>query len=225
MGRRKKNDGVTRTIISVIQDKSGSMSSRVDATISGYNEYIQTLKKEAEGEVLLTLTQFDTRFDIVYNAKPLKEVSNLHRGTYIIGGMTALYDAVGKTVKDIEKAKRKDDKVLVVIMTDGGENSSREWNHQKILDLLKDKRKDGWEFIFLGAGEEAWNTGQSLGFDSTTSINYGTIDVRDHIASYNVMASASAGVTKGRSSRSFLSTSPKKIALEDKAKKEVAHSK
>jgi uncharacterized protein YegL len=221
---RRKKSGVTRTTVVVVQDKSGSMGNRTAATISGYNEYLGRLKEKAEGDVRVTLTQFDTHVNNVYTAQPLSAITELQPHEYRIGGMTALYDAVGQAVKATEKAIAKDEKVLIVIMTDGGENSSREWicitpnenRNKRIVDLMQEKRAEGWEFIFLGAGEEAWNTGANLGFQSNQFVNYGT-DSAATMDAYSIVADASVGLTRGVSTQSYLSNSSLKADLEDKS--------
>lgn len=215
MGRRPASTS-PRTLVVFVQDKSGSMSNRRDATVSGYNEYLDTLRDEAEGEVLITLTQFNHGVHPVFASKPLSAIQAMGNKDYVPSGMTALYDAVGVAVRNTELQARKNDKVVVVIMTDGEENHSREYNHATVLELLGQKRTDGWEFIFLGAGEEAWATGQSLGFTWQNSVNYGTDD-HSHKAAFNEVALANVAVTRGVTAASYLSTSPSKVALETAA--------
>lgn len=224
MARRKKKGVQPRTIVALIQDKSGSMSSRRQTTIEGANEYITTLRKEAEGEVLLTLTQFDTRVTDVFSAKPLTDVKTFTSADYVPGGMTALHDAIGRTVRSTERAERNDDRVLVVVMTDGLENSSREWNKDTILSLIEEKRADGWEFVYLGAGEESWAGGKSLGFTQDQMISYGDLDAHDHKHAVQDVAFASSNVTRqargSGASYAYLAASPEKTRLEKKAQDE-----
>lgn len=214
MGKSSK----PRTVAVIVQDKSGSMSDKVEATISGFNEYKQSLHKDSEGQLLLTLTQFDTQVVTVHSTVPVSEVPDLDRKSYVIGGLTALYDAVGQAIRDTEKITSIHDKVLVVVMTDGGENSSREWNHAQIMKLMQAKRHDGWEFIFLGAGEEAWATGQALGFGYTNSINYSGIDAHDHGVAYRAAATTSGDyLLRGVSVAQSMTTNTAKVDLETKA--------
>lgn len=223
MSRRKKSAANPRTVIGIIQDKSGSMSIRISATLSGYNEYLSTLKKDAEGEVQLTLTQFDTSVDNVFTNRKLEDCKDLTHEDYVIGGATALYDAVGKTIHAMEPTLRKDDKVIVVVMTDGQENSSREFSFKDITALLDEKRAAGWEIIFLGAGEDSWAVGQSLGFDHSHSINYSGIDAHDHAIAFRDLAVSNSAVFRSASASAasaYLSTSDTKMALESKAQNE-----
>lgn len=210
----------TRTVVIVVQDKSGSMSSCAPATISGYNEYLGDLKRDArndDSDVRVSLVQFDTSVRTVYTSRPVNDVQRLTREDYVPGGMTALYDAVGRAVRDTERSIRRGDRVLVVLMTDGGENASREWRHDGILRLFEDKRRDDWEFIFLGAGEEAWNTGNSLGFTGQNSINYAPDNAFATQQVFRELAQASSSVMRGSSASSYLSSSPVKASLESDA--------
>lgn len=226
MARRKKPGANPRTVVGIIQDKSGSMIDRRSQTISGFNEYLETLKNEGKGEILLTLTQFDTRFINLYTSLVLSEVQPLNSSTYRPSGATALYDAVGSTIKAMEPTLRKDDKVVVVIMTDGYENSSLRWRFHEITALLNEKRDAGWEILFLGAGEDAWDVGRSLGFDVAHSISYGTVDAHDHSVAFQEVATSNALASTGptaQAASSYLRSSPVKVALEAKAQMEVGN--
>src|SRR6201989_273135 len=132
MARRPKRKAESsRTHTLVVLDKSGSMHMRRDATQDGYNEFIEDLKANAKGEVLVTLVEFDTHVTTRYVEKPLNEVERLT--DYRPGGMTALRDGLGKGINIIEQRVRKDDAVNVTVMTDGAENSSVEYTHEEIL--------------------------------------------------------------------------------------------
>jgi uncharacterized protein YegL len=219
MARRKKNtdkSSATRTTVVVVQDKSGSMRGLAQATISGFNEYKNDLKDKAEGEVRLTLTQFNSDVHTIVTAQPIAEVADLTEQSYRTDGMTALYDAVGHAVNETARAVGKSDKVLVVIMTDGYENSSREFNQAAIVALMDQKRAEGWEFIFLGAGNQSWATGQALGFTHDTTINYNSSAVHTRSA-FAEVSRASRGVTQGKQAASYLRTSPIKANLEYEA--------
>lgn len=214
MGRRTKKAANSRTHTLVIQDRSGSMASRSPATISGYNEFIEGLQANAEGEVLVTLIQFDTEVNTVYAEKPLPEVPKLDSKTYTIGGATALRDAVGKGINIVEKRVRKGDRVNVTIMTDGQENSSREYTHEQILAHMDAKRKANWEFNFLGAGKESWATGQSLGIGNDNSIYYGG-DAHSHQVAFAAAAASNVATTRGLSGSYTASAPLAKSSLED----------
>jgi uncharacterized protein YegL len=170
------------------------MASRRDATQDGYNEFIEDLQANAKGEVLVTLVEFDTEVTIRYAEKPLAEVPKLT--DYHPGGMTALRDGLGKGINLVEKRVRKGDAVNVTLMTDGAENSSREYTHEQILAQKKNKEADGWTFNFLGAGPEAWNAGAGLGFVDAQRISYG-MDAQSQKAAFKAVTASNVGTTSG----------------------------
>jgi uncharacterized protein YegL len=154
----------SKMLVSIILDKSGSMYAATKDTIGGFNSYIEKLQKDNKTDYLVSLTMFDTVFDIQYNAKPVKDVTMLDTSTYVANGNTALLDAVGKTIQEIpdDDPERK---ILVVIMTDGEENSSREFGWEGVQKLIKEKEAKGnWTFIYLGAMADAWVKGSQFGF-------------------------------------------------------------
>ena len=159
-----------RTIVCYILDESSSMTMNVDSVISGFNEYVSTLQAEEEGEILFCFTKFNTQAEVVYACDPIGDVQELSKRGYTPNGMTALLDAVGMSINAIDKIVNEGDNVLVAIMTDGEENSSREFNNQAIRSLISKRKKDNWEFAFMGAGESTWNTAQSFGISKGNTI-------------------------------------------------------
>lgn len=156
-------------LICFILDKSGSMTSVNKATCDGFNQFVAD-QKSNPGEAYLTLTLFDTAFDVRYVGTALNDVPDLGTSvnSYIPSGMTALFDAVGEAVKATEKwvdSNSWTGRVMVVILTDGQENSSNEWHINNprvendamdVAGLIDWKQKEGWDFIFLGAGGTEW---------------------------------------------------------------------
>lgn len=163
-----------RTLIGVVIDESGSMFRCAGATISGFNEFLQTQKRaKAKDEVLVTLTKFHDLVSVVYSNKPLDKAPELNSSTYSPGGSTALYDAVARTVREIEKEVKAGDRVLFLIITDGQENASKESTKESIVSLVKSKESLGnWTFTYMGANQDAWSTGIGLGIPQANSINY-----------------------------------------------------
>lgn len=164
------------TLIAALLDRSGSMQTIRTDTEGGFDAYIETQRKEP-GEVHVTLAQFDDRYDLVYSGKPIADVPAL---VLEPRGMTALLDGIGKLVTDIgaELAARPEHerpaKVIVMVLTDGHENSSREWAPAGIRDLIRQQEQVyAWEFLFLGANIDAVTVGQSLGFAADRSLTYG----------------------------------------------------
>lgn len=150
------------TDIICILDRSGSMAAVWQDAIGSFNTFLEDQKKHP-GAARMTLTMFDHEYDIKFSCKPLNEVEALTRKTYMPGGMTALYDAVGRTINEFEErvgrmeGDEKPDKVLFVILTDGEENSSREFKQDQIKKMIADihASKDR-EVVFLAAGPEAF---------------------------------------------------------------------
>lgn len=164
------NDINPNVFVNFVLDKSGSMGSVRQATIEGFNAFVAEQRNQP-GEAKLSLTLFDTAFDIRHVGLDLREVPDL--GTtaspYIPGGGTSLLDAVGTTIKGTEQWLLNnptfDGKVVCVILTDGQENGSREWHIFQPLvpgddhdlgGLIQYKQAEGWEFIFLGSGGANW---------------------------------------------------------------------
>jgi uncharacterized protein YegL len=148
----------------VILDKSGSMASKTNDVIGGFNAYIAGLGQEDQVNYRFSLTLFDTEVVYRHVAVPLAKVGKLDIKSYRPEGSTALNDAIGITVRKVEADHPKVDKVVTVIMTDGEENSSREWTHDAVRSLIEQKEKEGnWTFVFLGAGLDAWRQGRGYG--------------------------------------------------------------
>lgn len=160
------------TQIIMVLDRSGSMDSIARATVDGINSFIKE-QKAAEGEAYMTLVQFDNEYQIDYSAKPLNEVIDLVKGeTFIPRATTALYDAIGRTINEV---KTKDD-VIFVIVTDGAENASKEFTQKQVFEKIEEKKKEGWNFLFLAANQDAMKTGGSLGISANNSMTFNAND-------------------------------------------------
>lgn len=210
------------TDINFILDRSGSMSTIKDDTIGGFNSFIDSQKK-APGEATMSLHQFDDEYSTVYENINISEVVNLSDTTFVPRGMTALLDAIGRTINSTgaRLAKLQEDKrpgkVIFVILTDGGENASKEFSHTKINEMITHQEETyDWDFIFLAANQDAIQTGAMLGIKAGNAMTFaatskGTQDSYDTIAaSMTMYRSASATMKKSN----FFSD-------EDKAKQEV----
>lgn len=162
------------TEIIAILDRSGSMSSLVKDTIGGYNQFIADQKKEP-GEARLTTVIFDDRYEVLEAGVPLNQAKTLTEQTFTARGMTALLDAIGRTLTEqgerITKQKWAD-LVIVLITTDGGENSSREYTQARIKEMISHAEKHKWKFIFSAANQDAFATGATLGVSAAYTANY-----------------------------------------------------
>ena len=160
------------------------MAAVEDDTIGGFNTYVRELGAEQNVEYRFTLTLFDTRVEARYVGEPLSKVAPLSRATYVPGGGTALYDALGATVRQVEQTLTHVEKVITVIMTDGHENSSREWTQEGVQALIAGKEKEGnWTFVFLGATPDAWDVGMSMGVQQGNRYRYQQGQVQDVLCS------------------------------------------
>lgn len=156
------------TEIAFILDRSGSMGGYTEAAIAGFNQFLRD-QQEAEGIARLTLVQFDDRYEVPIDNIPVSEVVGLTTETYQPRGMTALVDAIGRTIKSFNKRikalpkKQRPGKVIFAIFTDGLENASRKFTWQDIADRIRKRRdKDGWQFLFLGANQDAIATAAQM---------------------------------------------------------------
>ncbi len=180
--------GKTDTIVGVVIDMSGSMGGIAQATRDGYNEYISSLKADKDlGDVKVTLTVFDSgwdqkpNIDVVYNATPLEHVPVLTESVYKPRGGTPLCDAMGATIHRTEEALKNykgNPNVLLVIITDGKENSSKEFSKVQISKMVKEKESQGWTTIYLGANHDSWAAGASIGIASGNTLNYSASNIR-----------------------------------------------
>jgi len=161
----------TDEIICIV-DRSGSMQAIKDEAQGGLNGFIEDQKKV--GKANLTIVQFDNEIDCVCDKVNLNEAEEYKLKPR---GKTALLDAIGFVISEKEKYTSKDGKTIVVVLTDGDENSSKEWSRSKINTLIEERKKNGWEFLFLAAGQDAINTATSYGFDADSAISFANTKV------------------------------------------------
>jgi len=161
-----------------ILDKSGSMSGLESDTIGGFNSMLAK-QKETPGEVTVTTVLFDDRYELLHDRANIKGVRPITEREYSVGGYTALLDAVGKTINKISNAQKntcdehRSNKVLFVIITDGMENASQEFDYGKIREMIETQKKTrDWEFIFLGANIDAVSTASKMGIKANRAANY-----------------------------------------------------
>jgi len=161
--------------VSFILDETGSMESVKSQTISGFNEYITTLGKDPKSKnICFTLTKFNSnKVDVVYDGENIEWVVPLDNKNYIPDALTPLYDAIGITIRSLEKKlKGENQHALVVIQTDGQENASKEYTRDSIFKLIYEKKKLGWTFAFLGADQDAYLASSTIGISAANTISY-----------------------------------------------------
>lgn len=190
------------THIAFLLDRSGSMQTIKPDVEGGFNAFIDT-QKEAKGTCHVTLAQFDTRYETVYSATPLNEVPALDLQPR---GCTALYDSMGKIITETSAylnslpKKKRPASIICAIMTDGMENSSREWTSASIKKLVEEKTKEGWQFLYMGADQDAIEEAGKMGIIADNAMTYTRGNVEDamratsmNVASYRgLVASGSA---------------------------------
>ncbi len=168
--------GLTELVF--ILDKSGSMSGLETDTIGGYNSMLAK-QQAVEGECHITTVLFDNNYELLHDRIDIKAVSAITEKEYAVGGSTALLDAIGMTIHKIGNAQKytadgyRAEKVMFVIITDGEENSSREYSSEKVkAQIERQKTKYGWEFIFLGANIDAVQTAGRFGIAPDRAVDY-----------------------------------------------------
>ena len=192
------NENLTEIIC--IVDRSGSMASSINGTIEGFNEFL-TEQQGVDGDVDFTYVQFDTEIETVHDGVDIMKVSPLNRETFVPRGMTALYDAIGftlsKAANSIDNTVEADrpSKTVVVIVTDGAENSSQEFNQSQANDLISElTREYDWQFVYLGANQDSFGVGANLGIAMAGTANYVATD----IGTQNAYANISHSITNYR---------------------------
>ncbi len=148
--------------IYLIVDRSGSMGPCHSATVEGINRFVRDQRDKAPDD-LLTVLQFDDLVETVISSIPLRSAGTFTLEHFKPRGMTALLDALGQTLSDINP--QRGSKGIICIVTDGEENSSRMYSRERVTQLTRDLESRGWTFIYLGANQDSFKIGNSLGFN------------------------------------------------------------
>jgi uncharacterized protein YegL len=181
---------IVETHYLLILDKSGSMSSVRDTTISSFNEQVQTIralnKQFLDQKYFLSLISFNHNIDEVYMDVPADQAKEITLEDYRPEGNTALLDAMGYGISRLEDKLRPEmnnsEKIVtavVVIMTDGEENSSREWKENgKIKKLIERLNKDDrWTISYVGANQDAILNSREYGIYAANTVNYKSTNI------------------------------------------------
>lgn len=140
------------------------MADILDDTIGGFNSFVKSQIPEGG---TLSLYLFDHELSCIYKDTPIDKVPLLDKQTFVPRGSTALLDAIGEVVKTEDGSK-----AVVAILTDGQENNSKKYTRVHVKDLTEMRTKEGWEFIYLGANQDSFAEGASLGI--TNTLNFDT---------------------------------------------------
>ena len=202
-----------KTQIVCILDRSGSMSGIMSDSIGGFNTFLKQ-QRELPDEATLTVALFDDKYELLYDDVDIKKVKDITSKEWFPRGVTALHDAIGKTINNVKANHRKlgveaPAKVLVCIVTDGYENASKEYSRSDVQKLIQDCEKDDWNFMYLAANQDAFAVGQSFGVSAGNTYNYtATMDGVSNMSatltgaavSYRAMSSSDANFkTKSKS--------------------------
>jgi uncharacterized protein YegL len=185
--------------ILAILDRSGSMSDCTDGTIQGYNRFLEAQKEKTRDwrDIRLTTVLFDDRYETLCRHIPLCDVERLTARAYFVRGSTALYDAIGRTIRqarerieDLPQDERPA-RVVVLLITDGMENASVQYSSDEVKRLIENRRNAGWEFFFLGAELESFADAERIGIASNRRCRVSKSDMpanfcamSDNIATY-----------------------------------------
>lgn len=181
--------------IRLVVDESGSMTNKRAEVVENYNEYIRGLLEDGNFTYDVKTLFFNSagrRWKLDGNPLTLTD--------YCPANMTPLYDAVGEAI--MKARQESNERNLVIIMTDGEENFSREYTKERISELIKECQQSGWEFIYLGENIEAWQSGVDMGIGNTYLVG------QDYRAAYGyakavTMAYAASGSGSGSGAPTF----------------------
>lgn len=178
----KENVVPKETHYLLIVDASASMSALLKSTISGVNEQIDTIKQlekeHPEQKYTMSFIHFNSKVTIEYTSRKTESLNHINESNYVCSGMTALLDAIGVGVRDLnekisDKINSGEASAVVVIITDGEENSSREFDGRKIKTMIQELQATGkWTFTFVGANIDSISTARNYGIDAKNVMQY-----------------------------------------------------
>ena len=192
--------------IVVVLDRSGSMQDIKDDTIGGYNSFLEEQKRVKDSRCKVTLVQFDNEYLPVYGSVDVQEVEALNADTYVPRASTALFDAIGRTINETGARlaamsdHERPGKVIFVIITDGYENSSREFTSNRVKSMIAEQEtRYSWSFVFLGADQDSFQA-DGLGLGGGKFLSYGRGRSRDTFAAMGQTMSDYRGMSKSAQS-------------------------
>lgn len=174
-----------------VLDGSGSMNSVKSDALGGFNQFLKE-QKEIPEAANITIAWFDSKFKIGYEGS-LADCPELD--AWQIGGMTAMYDGIGKAIAHRRPQLEKSDAVIIAILTDGYENASQEYTQDNIASLLKELQDDfNWDVIFLAADQDAWSVARTLNIPKDNAFSYDSMETVKGMSTYT------SAVTRSRTS-------------------------
>lgn len=160
--------------IVAILDRSGSMGTIRDDSIGAFNTFVEEQQKEA-GEANITIVLFDDQYEILQDRAKLSDAVKFTTDNFVPRGWTALHDAIGLTINKFKKLRDSGevDGAIFSILTDGFENYSKEFNAESIKKLIETAENEyGWSFVYLGANQDAFSVGTTMGFAAAACATY-----------------------------------------------------
>lgn len=198
----------------LVLDRSGSMRSCWTSTINGLNEQLGTIRaleeKYPEQKYFITLVAFDNEIETIIEDTPISKVKDFDGTEFPPRGMTALHDAIGMSISNLKtnlsKKNKESDSIstaLVVVMTDGAENDSKEYNAESVKKLIDElDATDAWTFSYMGANQDAVLTAKSFGIVAGNSVNYSSTTRGASVA--NSTLSKAIGARASASNMSYI---------------------
>lgn len=186
--------------IILLLDRSGSMGAIRDETIASLNAYLDEMRDRPAPGLTLTLTRFDSQaFETVFQDMPIAAVPRLASKDLVPRGSTPLIDALAGAINTARAQYSDRDRVIIVTMTDGRENASREFKLADLRALIA--QCASWDFVFLGASIDAYADAGRFGIDPGATMSYRARDIKSSVAAYAAVA--------GRAKR-FMATGEKR---------------
>lgn len=217
--KKKTKKCVESVVVTMVVDESGSMASLCAPTMAGFNEYVETIQKKMKAiPTYFSAITFDTRgIRKLQVGAALKDAIKLSAANYNPTGGTPLLDAVGSAISATDEVmdKEKAHKAIVVIQTDGEENSSREHTLASIKTMIKERQYKNWEFVFIGAGINAFADATKMGISGANTMSYAA-DAGSTRAVFGATASNSAGYGSGESASMNYTSMQSRLSGENK---------
>lgn len=194
------NENEIPTEIVCICDRSGSMEDIKSDAIGGFNAFLKDQKSQP-GVAIMTIVLFDDRYEVPFSAVPINEIKPFTNQTFVPRGRTALLDAIGRTVTDL--FARNPQKAVVMILTDGHENASQEYNFSRIKEMMSECETRGWFVAYISADMNAFDNAASVGIKRSHAMHFSNdgdgIQVA-HLSASLASTQYRAGGTKSMSS-------------------------
>ncbi len=199
--------GKRTNLVSFLLDRTGSMGPIWGASVDGFNEFLKGQQSE-DYKTVWNLTVFDSiSIDKLREGVNGKKMTPLGVDEVFPRSMTPLHDAIGSTILETEKLADDYDGVIFVIMTDGLENASKEYNLEAVRALVrKHEDEDNWQFIFLGANMDAYQTGIDYGIKRGSTVEFAATPESVEATYAQTASVASAYGASGQSMRSHTDT-------------------